>query len=147
MKERFERFVSPEPNTGCWLWTGAHDASGYGHFGVASSTPNRAHRVAYRLYCGEIPPGAIVRHKCDTPACVNPNHLLLGSSADNASDRSERGRTAVGERNGKSKLTPELVRKIRGMTNLSERAIAAQIGVHRGAVSAVLSGRTWGHVV
>jgi len=80
------------------------------------------------------------------PACVNPDHLLLGSSADNAHDRDERGRTALGERNGKAKLTPELVREIRN-SPLSERATAAAIGVHRGAVTAVLSGRTWRHVV
>jgi hypothetical protein len=146
MKERFERFISPEPNSGCWIWTGTGDAYGYGHFGIAHSRSAKAHRVAYNLYCGEIPDGKVVRHKCDTPACVNPQHLVLGSHADNSRDRSERMRTAVGTQNGKSKLTPELVKAIRSHKGSSARQLAFLMGVNPNTVYAVLSGRTWSHV-
>lgn len=96
MKSRFETFVSPEPNSGCWLWMGAANADGYGHFGIARSKPDKAHRVAYRLYRGPIPTGMIVRHKCDMPCCVNPEHLIVGTHQQNMDDRAARGRTAKG---------------------------------------------------
>lgn len=75
----------------CWLWTGALDRDGYGatHFvGVAK----KAHRVAFALTNGPIPKGGCVLHRCDTPHCCRPDHLYLGTPADNARDREERGR-------------------------------------------------------
>lgn len=147
MIDRFMDKVSPEPNTGCWLWTASVDSSGYGHFGIASSRPTKAHRIAYRLFKGDIPRGLFVCHKCDVPSCVNPDHLFLGTPADNTSDRDQKKRTAVGRRNGKSKLTDEIVISIRALSkSFSERQIARLIGIHRSTVNAVLSGRTWSHV-
>jgi hypothetical protein len=146
MQARFEKFVSPEPNSGCHLWMGTVDDCGYGLFGVGGSgNSRRAHRVAYEIYRGAIPHGMIVRHKCDNPGCVNPDHLIVGTHRQNSQDRAVRNRTARGLINGKAVLTPETVRLIR-QSSLSERKIARQLDVSRGTVSAVRSGRTWGHV-
>jgi hypothetical protein len=64
----------PEPNSGCWLWTGASQESGYGKMWNGSRS-EQAHRIAYRVWVGEIPEGQEIDHKCRTPACVNPAHL------------------------------------------------------------------------
>lgn len=146
--KRFEAFIMPDMNYGCWLWTGTMNSDGYGNFGVKASCHAKAHRVSYEIYKGKIPPGLIVRHKCDNPSCVNPDHLELGTHADNSSDRSKRNRTALGAKNGKSVLKPEQVYSIRSLASvgMSERVIAREIGVHRGTVNAVLSGRTWAHL-
>ena len=91
MRQRFEKFVTPEPNTGCWLWAGATTKAGYGQFGVGSKVIY-AHRLALELAGQVIPDGMCVCHRCDTPACVNPEHLFVGSHADNARDRDIKGR-------------------------------------------------------
>lgn len=71
---RIESKLTPEPNTGCWLWTGATNGPGYGNLGVDGH--NRvAHRIAYLLARGELPPGVEIDHRCRQPACCNPAHL------------------------------------------------------------------------
>jgi hypothetical protein len=137
--------VSITPKTDCWVWTAAKDQKGYGHFGVGRSTSRKAHRVSFEMFCEEIPQGSIVCHRCDNPSCVNPDHLFIGTQADNAQDRDAKGRQAFGERSGRAKLTASDIPKIR-MSNLSERAIARQMGVSRPTISAVLRGETWRHV-
>jgi hypothetical protein len=72
--ELFERHYIPEPNTGCWLWTGARFRKGYGNFGIDGHNRS-AHRVAYELYIGPIPEGLDLDHLCRVPSCVNPDHL------------------------------------------------------------------------
>lgn len=75
----------------CWIWTGTTDGYGYGvtsHF----RQKIKAHRLSYEMRFGPIPPGLVVRHKCDNPCCVNPNHLELGTQKDNVRDAVSRGR-------------------------------------------------------
>lgn len=87
---RFERKWTPEPNTGCWLWLHGTQKFGYGFFKHAGEV--NAHRVAWLLYRGQIPPKMHVLHHCDVPQCVNPEHLFLGTQADNMKDCARKGR-------------------------------------------------------
>jgi hypothetical protein len=86
-QEKFMSLVSPEPNSGCWLWAGAVEGSGYGMYSM-----HRAHRLSHEFYKGPIPKGMVVRHHCDNPCCVNPSHLDWGTPKDNYDDMVSRGR-------------------------------------------------------
>lgn len=81
--ERFMRFVSPEPNTGCWLWFGA-TVNGYGQFSLATSETALAHRWSYETFVGPVPGWHTLDHVCSQPACVNPEHLEPVSRAENS---------------------------------------------------------------
>jgi hypothetical protein len=146
MLNRFMDKISPEPNSGCWLWTGSVDGCGYGLFGVGGSgNARRAHRVSYELFVGKIDEGKFVCHKCDMPSCVNPGHLFCGTPKENTIDRDSKKRTAVGSKNGKSKLNEEQVLFAK-TSNYSERKIAKILGVSRGTINAIKSGKTWRHI-
>lgn len=123
VEELFDRSC-PEPNTGCWLWMGSFFADGYGSAWTGSKSMG-AHRLAWQLARGAIPAGLCVCHKCDTPACVNPEHLFVGTYADNAHDRDAKGRQAKGDRNG-SRLYPE--RLARGDANYMRRCPGVRQG-------------------
>jgi hypothetical protein len=77
--------------TGCVEWTGTKTVDGYGHFSLEGKVVI-AHRLAFEWSNGPIPPGLVVRHRCDNPRCVNTDHLQTGTHADNGHDRHERGR-------------------------------------------------------
>lgn len=81
----FEMYSVPVPECGCWLWTGSKDKDGYGQL-MLGGKRKKAHRVAYEQGRGAIPDGMSVCHKCDTPACVNPEHLFLDTQAGNVRD-------------------------------------------------------------
>src|SRR5689334_23323156 len=87
----FEERHIPEPMSGCWLWTGTCNDRGYGIIQL-KEFDGYAHRFAFAFWKGAIPQGAHVCHKCDTPCCVNPDHLFLGSAADNMQDCVRKGR-------------------------------------------------------
>ncbi len=99
--ERFWARVALD-SSGCWLWGGLRDVDGYGRLGrgAGCGTRARAHRLAYEAAHGPILPGFCVLHRCDTPACVNPAHLFLGTQLDNVADRDAKGRTRVPIRRG-----------------------------------------------
>lgn len=75
LPDRFWRKVSPEPNSGCWLWTGYCDPAGYGRVGVFGRASERVHRVTYRAFVGPISSGLEIDHLCRVRACCNPQHL------------------------------------------------------------------------
>ena len=87
----FESKISPEPISGCWLWTAG--GNNYPQFAINRRLQG-AHRVSYKLYKGKIPDGLLVCHSCDVPFCVNPAHLFLGTGIDNQQDSIKKGRTA-----------------------------------------------------
>lgn len=95
-QHRLWRGVQRRTPNECWPWKRARNAKGYGHASMEGAKAI-AHRAAYRLAKGEIPAGMIVRHTCDHPACCNPDHLVVGTHADNRADAIERGRTTAGQ--------------------------------------------------
>ena len=89
--DAFEAKYTPEPNSGCWLWNASFCRDGYGNFYDGKRVIG-AHRYAWTVYCGAIPDGLHILHKCDTPACVNPAHLSLGTHRENMHDSLVKGR-------------------------------------------------------
>lgn len=145
---RFWRFVSPCPNTGCWLWTGAVQRNGYGHIGLGGRKSGNitASRLSYRMHYGKDPGGLFVCHHCDNPYCVNPDHLFLSDNAGNMADCKRKGRTRCGglrgEAHGMSKLTQAAVNHIR---STSEKGVdlARLYGVSPQCISMVRSNQIW----
>lgn len=125
----FMSFVSPEPNSGCWLWAGGCDQRGYGFF-----RHRRAHRISWSLFRGEIPAGIDVCHKCDNPACVNPDHLWLGTHAENMADMRQKGRQARNYRPHTDEAKAKISSAHKGRSLTDEQ---------RARLSAVNLGRTY----
>ena len=140
--ERFAAQSIPEPYSGCWLWIGATNNRGYGRIKVNDQSVY-AHRASWEMHVGQIPPALCVMHKCDTPSCVNPAHLSLGTHAENMGDMGRKGRAGVsiGERNGQAKLNDEQVRAIRA-DRRPQQEIAASYGVAPSRISEILAGKT-----
>jgi HNH endonuclease len=124
--------------------TGNQD--GYGFFAPHHKNVS-AHRYSFELYKGPIPKGMKVLHQCDVPACVNPDHLFLGTDLDNARDKTRKGRGnfVQGERQGSSKLTEAAVIDIK-TKRLSQSEFAKLYGVQIGTIWKVLNGYSWTHV-
>ncbi|MCX4703916.1 HNH endonuclease [Streptomyces sp. NBC_01352] len=150
--EKFaDRFWSKVDPTGdCWLWTAHIKPQGYGQFTVRNEQFYGAHAVSYALVHGPIPPGKVVCHRCDNPPCVNPDHLFLGTQADNAADMIAKGRAprTRGIARANARLTDEAVQHIRSASRYHGliRDLAAQFGVSTTTVRAVRNGRKWRHV-
>jgi HNH endonuclease len=146
IEERFNDGWMPEPFSGCHLWTkGVTDLkSGYGALRFRGR-PTKAHRVAWILTHGEIPKGMFVCHRCDTPACVNPKHLFLGTNADNMHDAARKGRIPRGIQNCNGKLTPDQVIEIRGSSDPWSK-LAIRFGVHKGTIQGIKTHRHGKHI-
>lgn len=151
LPQRFNKKWTPEPNSGCHLWTGAALLSGYGVFGLGGRGGNKllgAHRVSWELHYGPIPERLYVLHKCDTPACVNPAHLFLGTPQDNSDDAKQKGRTVSfrGEDSALSKLTSEDVREIRATKGITQKMLARKFSVDPSTISDVTRRKSWDHI-
>lgn len=145
----FDRFWSKVRvgGPGCWEWRGAKKKrNGYGTARVGGRMLP-AHRVAFAML--REPPGSLhVLHRCDNPACVRPEHLFLGTNADNVADRCAKGRSARlgGERCPSSKLTNSEVVEIRARYasgGVSQMSLAVEFGVSQRAIGFITRGRTW----
>jgi hypothetical protein len=145
---RFWSKVAIDPTTGCWEWTAYRDRQGYGRFGV-DGTNWLAHRLAWLLTHGTIEPDRVIRHTCDNPPCINPDHLLVGTQADNIKDRQDRGRhrpgRLAGESHGQAKLTWEQVRDLRSRTYRrgDKGRLCAELGITRPTLRRILDGSGW----
>jgi hypothetical protein len=148
--DKIERFwVRVNKTDTCWLWTGQTDSNGYGDYAALKPFRYKAHRFSYLLAHGSIPKGAVIRHACDNPPCVRPDHLIAGTQGDNTRDRDERNRTARGERQGSAKLTDEGVRQakaLRAGSGLTYEVLGHMFGVDRQVISKAIRGLTWSHV-
>lgn len=138
----------------CWIWQGSI-CNGYGHIGEGGTNGRilKAHRVAYELRYGPIPAGLLVCHTCDTPACVNPAHLFVGTSQDNSDDCMEKGRhvpgDARGSRNGHAKLVEAEVAQILADLRAgacTQSALAKRYKVDPSIISDIWRGKIWRHV-
>lgn len=135
------------PETGCIEWTGALMHKGYGHINWRGKV-YRTHRLSYAAVNGDIPEGMFVCHKCDNPKCMNPEHLFLGTYADNSADMAQKKRSTIGERNPMAKVNTATVQAIRilGNTGMFQKNIAEKFGISREAVGLILRGERWKHI-
>jgi len=159
MFERVMSRVEFEPNTGCWLCS---YAGPNGYAGVSlHGARDLAHRISWKHHFGEIPAALWVLHRCDTPACCNPDHLFLGTPADNTRDMHNKGRGVVpparrGLSSLSAKLTPNSVRDIRRLYRpstpgnvanpFSSVGLGRRYGVKPDTIMRVIQGENWGHV-
>jgi hypothetical protein len=148
-EERFWREVGRGSDAECWLWTGAKSGSmpgkQYGYFNqgkVRYST----HRFSYQLHHGPIPAGMFVCHRCDTPSCVNPAHLFLGTPSDNMRDKYAKDRSnTVGQTHPFATLTDEDVYAIRADAR-SHRDVARDFNTSESNVRVIRKRCAWKHL-
>lgn len=149
LAERFRHYTSSPNENGCMLWSGSIGRStGYGKIWW-KGRDHSTHRIAWEFANGPIPNGMWICHKCDVRACVNPDHLFLGTSADNSADMMAKGRHSTnprrGERTRSAKLTAEQVLAIRSDTR-SITVIGAAYGIAHQNVSMIKRRKAWRHI-
>lgn len=159
---RIMRRVVVNEVTGCWECSLGIDSDGYSRITINKKVI-KIHRIMFEANIGTIPGGLCVLHKCDVRRCINPDHLFLGTSGDNNTDRSRKGRTAKGDKNGqrthpektirgerhhKAKLTERDVREIVILlrNGSSQTECANMFGVDQGTVSYIAHGKSWSSV-
>lgn len=156
-----ERFWDKVNKTdSCWLWTSKLNGSGYGVIAVPDDTRGNsscgtrvkrryflAHRMAWELTHGSIPEDKILCHHCDNPICVRPDHLFLGSHADNIRDKVSKNRQAMGTKNSQAKLTEEKVKEIRAIGyKLMEKEVAQMFKVSPATIGEIRRREIWKQV-
>ena len=158
--DAFKDKYIPDLQTGCWVWMGASN----GRYGLIWRSPKfvMAHRVAYELYKGSIPPGLYVCHTCDVTFCVNPEHLFIGTQSDNMKDMISKGRKvlnpnagshgkhAKGECNGSNKYSAEMIHDMRRIYDSGAckniAAIARCFRVSESQVRRIIHRQSWRHL-
>jgi len=155
LPQRFERYYEVDGETGCWEWQKFTNECGYGKI-TDNGKPRMAHRVAFELYrdegLPEFSPDHQINHTCHNPACVNPDHLYIGTAQENTQDAMEIDAWGDNRRRGSevgtSKLTEDEVVEIkeRCLSGESQKDVAEDYGVAHATVNKIMVGEQWQHV-
>jgi hypothetical protein len=159
-RARFWEKVDKDGPGGCWLWTRGKDSWGYGNIALERTVigeegaPTKAHRASWVMANDEALSDFCVLHHCDVPSCVNPDHLWLGTDADNMADRDQKGRgnQPRGKHHGRTVLTEEQVLEIFNLFITAppyrgrRAALARKYGVSAVAIGKVWNGDNWSHL-
>jgi hypothetical protein len=148
LQERVVKFIIPEPMSGCWLWIGETNKTGYAKIktpinGIVKNL--RVTKIMYEQYIGPVPDGLFLLHKCDTPSCVNPYHMFTGKHKENNHDCIKKKRNNIGQKNGQAKLTNEQIINIRKDVR-PQRIIAKDYGVSHQNISRIKGFKQWKHI-
>ena len=151
MKSPFERWLNKVDMTDtCWNWTGSTYRGGYGHFRLKIDDKwvmYKAHRYSYEYHNQvRLNSKTMVCHKCDNPACVNPDHLFAGTGADNAKDKLRKGRHKWGRQQGHTLLNQDIADSIRTMYNSSKvsmQEVADKFGTSPQQVCRIINNQIW----
>lgn len=142
MEERFWSKVNKTDT--CWLWTGNIDIQGYGRIGIDYKM-KKAHQVSWLLAGNNIPEGLLIRHRCRSRNCVNPEHLETGTNAENMADK-VRDASVKGVNNPRSKLTEAQVLDIRARATEYQDDLAKEFGVKQAHISSIILRKSWKHI-
>ena len=148
IEETMEIYVPNRNANECWEYQGHRDKRGYGRM-YLNCKQGFAHRYIYQHFKGDLKPGQLLRHTCDNPPCVNPDHLIPGNDADNMRDMVERGRQAKGSRHRAAKVTESQVMEMRrqyARGNVTMQQLATRYGLTLTPVSQLIRGVTWKHL-
>ena len=148
LKDKFWSKVIKTSN--CWEWGGYKEINGYGRICI-NRKRYLTHRLSFKLKYGKIPNGLCVLHHCDNPSCVRPDHLFLGTIADNNKDSMLKGRKVhlIGETNGRSKLIKEnipLIRKLYNCGNITQAELGRKFNVCLSTIGYIVNNKTWKHL-
>ena len=146
-ESRLDAGYRVDPETGCWNWIRGTNNMGYGMIktGIRSKL---AHRAMYEVVRGEkVPDHLDLCHQCDNPPCCNPDHLFIGTRAENMQDAGRKGRIPLGEAKPNAKLTHEQVAHIREMAarGMAQRRIAEMVGISFKTINSVVLRKSWRH--
>lgn len=130
---------------GCWMWNGAKSGNGYAQLWLSGRRVELAHRASFNIVNGPIGEGMCICHSCDTPSCVNPEHLFQGTIQDNLKDRDSKQRQAKHEKNGNAKLNKEQVSQVRllFLNGIKQNKIAIKFGVTHQQISHIVNKKNW----
>lgn len=150
--ERYSDKIVEVSVSGCWIWMGSAKERGYGQVvsgrisPAGNSVPEGAHRAAFRSAFGEFDRSLHVCHRCDVPVCVNPDHLFLGTQADNMRDKISKGKQVSGSSHGMATMDETTVMRLRSeyvFRIVTYEVLARRHGLTASAVAAAVRGETW----
>ncbi len=149
--KRFQRYIGMPTESGCIIWTGHKNNHGYGSIGSESQKGRMllAHRVSYEIAHGPISDSIMVLHSCDNPSCVNPDHLFLGTQADNIADMVSKGRGPNGTKAWNSKLTDNDILEIRNRYasgGVTQRTLSDEFGISQSRICWIIKRKSWKHI-